>query len=187
MSEQDLDFITKEINFYMDKQFQFSFIYTGALLAIIAGTKIEIFSQLSSIFNSTTLIIALWLISVLNLIFLIVISSSGYAVIKRGLFILSMVNNSKNVYLVEWERFTRKSYGDLRNLAWNIDNYYTAFIYAIGFITSIGVFIYAVPNSAGFLQFTFIGISALHLIPLWSIFQLYKLNKICRSLVPTSE
>jgi glycosyltransferase involved in cell wall biosynthesis len=181
MKEFDLEPIKDEITFFTEKTFQFSFIYVGALFATIAGTNFDFVQAVAKQLNSTPAAITGLAIVVLNLIYLIVACSNGFAVLKRGYFIILNHNNSKpNEVLVEWERFVRKENAGFGDIGWNVDNYYVVAIYVVAFSTSVLFTLYGLIYTDGFLWFLFIVATIAHLVPTWSLIQLARLNKACR-------
>ena len=186
MASTDLGFIKDEIAFYMEKLFQFSYAYVGAIVVVIAGSNADILKNLSNIFESKTEIIISAIIIFLNLVYLIIACSSTYAILKRGYFILSQSDTEGLELYINWERFNRrKGIKKIKNIYWNIDNYYTLFIFVICFVFSVVLFTTVINSSSGgvsiFLWASIVG----HIIPILAVIQIFKLVKICRDLIET--
>ncbi len=128
-----------------------------------------------------SLAITIAAILLLNLIYLIVTASCGFAIIKRGYFlILEQSKYGKDNTFVTWEIFVRASTAGFGNISWNVDNYYVILIYAISFLLSVALFIYGLSISQGIVKGIIIGIFISHIIPVWSIAQVGRLDKLCR-------
>ena len=181
MNNSTLEPIKNEITFFMEKTFQFSFVYIAALFATIAGGNADIIKEIASILGSNTLTITIAAILLLNLIYLIVTASCGFAIIKRGCFLILEQNNfGKDNTFITWEIFVRTGVGGFGNISWNVDNYYVILIYAISLLLSVGLFIYDFSISQGIVKGIIVGIFTLHIIPIWSIAQIGRLDKMCR-------
>lgn len=181
MNENDLEPIKDEIAFFTEKTFQFSFVYVGALFATIAGTNLDFIQAVAKQLNSTPAAITGLAIVILNLIYLIVACSNGFAVLKRGYFIILNHGNLKqNVVLIEWERFIRQKTASFGNIGWNVDNYYVVAIYVVAFTISVFFTIFGLMYTGGFLWSLFTVAAIAHLVPVWALIQLAKLNSVCR-------
>lgn len=183
MATKDLGFIKDEIAFYMEKIFQFSYAYVGAVIVVIAGSKTEVLENLSDLLLTESQILISTMIIFLNLVYLIIACSSSYAILKRGYFILSQNNKDGIELYIDWEKYNRsKGVKQIDSLSWNIDNFYTLFIFAICFIFSIILFSTTIRSSSGVVRIFQIALMLFHLFPIWAIFQISRLNKLCTEL-----
>lgn len=133
--------IKSEILFFMEKIFQFSFLYIGALFAVASG-KLDLGKALADALGVTPQYLALNVFLLLNLVYLIFSCSCIFATLKRGYFILENYSNSKDP-LVQWEKSTRNNPEKFRRIYWSIDNSYVACLFSIVALGSLCAFVWA--------------------------------------------
>jgi len=143
MDDNGLDLIKNEIVFFMEKSFQFSFVYVGAVFAVLATTKFELVDRLAQQLAVKPASVILVSLLVLNLIYITLASSCIFAILKRGHFILSQGGHTKLQALVKWEKFLRKSPDKFGRLRWNIDNYFMWSTYGLVLMLTFGAVTYA--------------------------------------------
>ncbi|MBE9582557.1 MAG: hypothetical protein IMF18_13210 [Proteobacteria bacterium] len=174
------EFIRDEIKFFMEKAFQFAYIYIGSAFAILAGGKLDVFKGLAAAAGSGTDVIMVLGLLVLNLAYLILASSCLFAVLKRGYFILIQGERSCGSPVLEWERFVRIPATLPRRIDWNVDNYFMGVLYGLVWASSLALLVYAVQNSHGGMRWCAIGLGLLYCIPMWNTLNTVRLNGICR-------
>lgn len=186
MNNGELDTIKSDMTFYLDKMFQFSFVYVAAVFAALAGTKVRVVCEISKLFSVNELVIVFAGILLLNLLYLTLAGSCGFAVLKRVDFILAYGNSLGNGgnALVGWERFTRGRKGLIRSILWNIDNHFTALIYFVVATLSFPLFKYCWCHSKcdSNIHFFLIFLGVLYLVPVIALLQTvifaYRLSRI---------
>jgi hypothetical protein len=187
MTQESLSSIKNEITFFMEKSFQFSFVYVGAIFAGIASTKLEVMDILAAKLNTKPLLLVVTSILVLNLVYLTLAASCIFAILKRGYFILTHSSEDPEGVLVSWEKFVRKSNREFGDLGWNVDNYYVGVIYFLVLILSLAAFLYGLFNYSGKGVAILFVLLALHILPIWALIQTAKLNAVCRRLIDKRE
>ena len=184
MSEENLGPIKNEITFFMEKSFQFSFVYIGSIFASVAGVKVDEVGKLATALHTDTGVVLTTAILTFNVVYLVLASSCLFAILKRGYFILQYSSPGREEVIVNWEKFVRKPDIQFGSLGWNVDNYYMAVFYILIFIFSITVLIYGLTStSVGALRIFFSILFALHALPTWVLIQTAKLDSACRALV----
>lgn len=179
-----LESVKKEIAFFMDKSFQFSFVYIGAVFAALASANIGNVTKLFGIPDLVLFIIPALLL--LNFLYLVVAVSCLFAILKRGYFILSNGGHSQTDFI--WEIFVRSGSEDEAEqfgmISWNIDNYYTVVICFLITLLSVFLAIYGVLKFRGYGYWKILPIALLllHALPLWAFVRTGKLNAKCRKL-----
>jgi hypothetical protein len=174
--------IKDEIRFFMDKSFQSSFAYIGALVAAVFSINLSTTQSISSFLSINQYILFSFVILLANFIFLTVNIGCIFAVVKRGIFIVASFEQRASNPEVEWETFLRTKAGRLGWLAWNTDNFYLVPIVLVVAGLSLAIFgaelrilIAAVekPKPAEYLLL--VVPLALHVWPAWSFWQLGRL------------
>jgi hypothetical protein len=171
--------VKSEITFFMEKVFQFSFVYIGSLFAILAGTKTDVIKDLSAAARVPPLLLIATAILLLNLVYLVIATSCTFAILKRGYFILLYGGAEERDALPRWEAFLRAKNKSFGYLSWNVDNYYLVLIYLIVFVISVCLFICAFINSDALFRGILIGLACLHLVPAWALVETEKLDRAC--------
>lgn len=172
-----------EIKFYMEKGFQASFGYFAVLVAAFALGNSSYTTQLATYIGIKIqdLLVIFFLLT--NLFYLIVLPSCLFAILKRGLFILS---NDQRGADYDWEifardpsRFTAVAWDKENWLAWNIDNFFMmpAF-FVIVMLSIIGILI-GIKSDVWYVRLITAGI---FILPVWVIVYLWKLNSECQRL-----
>jgi hypothetical protein len=141
MSNGGLDLIKQDLAFYLEKTFQFSFVYVAAVFAVLAGAKVSAFQNFACSAMVPAIQLVLAAILLLNLLYLTLAISCAHAILKRAYFILDRKNcvGEGDIILRGWEAFTRKRADGyiLPAFFWNMDNYFSAFLYLIVFACSM--------------------------------------------------
>ncbi|PKL48544.1 MAG: hypothetical protein CVV39_04250 [Planctomycetes bacterium HGW-Planctomycetes-1] len=186
MSEDILEPIRTEISFFMDKSFQFSFVYIGALFAIIAGAKLEIIKEIANIFFDCNVRLVIVLSAlILNFAYLMLSSSCLFAMVKRAYFILN--TNTNNSVVKNWEIFTRKSKNGFGIIRWNIDNYFFVVILLVALTSSIVLFCIGFNGSNYNIKATLICILMFYAFPIWCLIEGQRLNNECHKIIKEIE
>jgi len=181
MKTEDLQPIKNEITFFMEKSFQFSFVYVGAIFAGVASVKLDVIAEWASKLHTTAETLVVMLIILLNLVYLILASSCTFATLKRGYFILVHGDQKAEEPLVLWEKFMRETPGPFSTVGWNVDNYFVPVIYIIIFLLSICAFLYGIFNTSGKTLIVLIVLMVPYGVPVWCLIQTAKLNNVCRT------
>ncbi len=171
--------VKNEITFFMEKVFQFSFVYIGSLFAIAAGTKSDVIKDLSESWRVGPFVVVAIGLLLLNLMYLVIACSCIFAVLKRGYFILIYGGPEQNDALPEWEAFLRAKREHFGYLSWNVDNYYLVVLYTLILMMSILLFCYGVINSNGLIRASILALGCMHAIPMWALIKTGKLNAAC--------
>lgn len=133
MSDDPIAFVRDEIRFFMDRSFQVSYGYIGALLGLAASAHSDFAHGLAMGSGTSVGSIVALAVLILNGIYLTVGMSCSFAVLKRAYFILRFTapdNGTQLRMYLAWERFVRQppprrsTLARLRPVVWNIDNYY---------------------------------------------------------------
>jgi hypothetical protein len=183
MSDDSLESIKGEIGFFMDKLFQSSFVYVGALFAALASTSLEATTALAAALGTTPGAILVIVTLSANLVFLVLACSCTFAILKRGMFIIESGMEATRSHLVRWETFVRRTDRSWGDLSWNVDNYYVGILVVLVFGSSIMVGIAGSKVLAGGAQGVTWVLLILHLVPMWMLWQVARINVACRRLV----
>jgi hypothetical protein len=171
--------VKSEITFFMEKVFQFSFVYIGSLFAILAGTKTETIKDLAAAAATSPLLVIAAAILLLNLVYLVIATSCTFAVLKRGYFILLYGGSEERDALPRWESFLRSTNTGFGYLSWNVDNHYLVLIFMMVFTISVSLFVYVFNNSGGSFKGIVTVLAGLHAVPLWALVETRKLDQAC--------
>jgi len=184
MKTENLQSIKGEILFFMEKVFQFSFVYIGALFAVLASSKLEIGEALAEKLTVSSLYLGLNAFLLLNLVYLVLSCSCLFAILKRGHFILVHYRSATDEPLVRWEKYARKSPVGFRKITWNIDNYYVVLLLVLVFIGS-GAALCLFWNDLGKDDPRLLPAILLvsHLIPVWALCSSIKLLHLAKPYV----
>ena len=180
MEGTSLPLIKNEITFYMEKMFQFSFIYIGIVFATLAGANLDFMSAIASQLGSTAGLITISAILLLNLTYLTLSTACMFAILKRGYFILAHASDKSDA-LIRWEVFMRVRPKQFGTVGWNIDNGFLAliFVFTLGASLTLGIFGFI--HSNGMTSSLLVGgLLGLHLVPMLAAWQVLKLHKACQ-------
>jgi hypothetical protein len=188
-SDVDLSSAKSEIAFFMERAWQTSFGYFAGATALLAVGASDGFSAFASSMGVTTPQLLAAAAAITNPLYLGAVIACLYAVLKRGLFIIAMGEESHDRSHLEWERFVRSEipgrWRAWESVSWNIDNYYmlpTMLVVAVG---SAWAVIVAVGSSSGALQLLGIVGLLLHVVPAAMLVALGQLNTRCRRAIAT--
>lgn len=129
-----LESVKTEIAFFMEKGFQFSFVYVGAVFAAVATLNVSTITKIFGMPDNQLILFIVPALLLLNFLYLVVASSCLFAILKRGYFILANGQSLEKdgVTEVAWEKFVRqgtdKQTQQFGSISWNIDNYYTVVV-----------------------------------------------------------
>jgi hypothetical protein len=133
MSDETLNSVKEEVRFFMEKTFQVSFGYAGALVALGASVKFDVLDGLEHATSLDKGVLLAGAVLVVNNVYLTLAVACLFAILKRGYFILattaSTTDRVRSVHR-DWEIYVRSTgnrlFGSasLNKLAWNVDNYY---------------------------------------------------------------
>lgn len=191
MESENLASIKTEIMFFMDKMFQFSFIYLGAIFASIAGTNLGLYNILSSNLNVPKSALLLLAILALNFIYLILSLSCSFAILKRGLFILQKrkKDSTHENILIDWEEFVRFKRFNLSTVTWNLDNFYVIILISICYLFSFYLIIWGICTfycENAYMLWALIFVALFYLLLIFVFRALYHLNTHCRAIIKNS-
>jgi hypothetical protein len=167
-SPELLDRVKGEITFFMEKTFQISFGYLGALVALAAASGLDASQAVAKELGIGTAALFCTGILLLNAVYLSLASGTLFATIKRGLFLIEEDRDGSHR---RWETFVRKRKDPpFRRggfFAWNLDNFYMTPLFALIVVISIVTAIIGVREAAGALAnaAVFAGVTA-HILPL---------------------
>ncbi|WP_088741286.1 hypothetical protein [Haliangium sp. UPWRP_2] len=176
-SGADLDFVKKEILFFMDKIFQFSFAYLGAILATLASVKFDVLKSISELFSVSAGYMFSALVMSVNFVYLVIASSCQFAVQKRGYFILRRA--APGIELARWEEFLRGKQLGYSTVSWNVDNLFGVVTYLLVLAFSAILCVFGWRQACGSYRAILTMLAFFHLIPVWSLYQLFRLNVDC--------
>lgn len=177
-----LDRVKEEAAFFMEKTFQVSFGYLGALVALVGAAGLDVVSAAADRLHLSVTALFCCGVLIVNLVYLALAAGLLFATVKRGLFLV-MASDSHDGHHA-WEFFLRRGSDDLfltgqfGHTTWNIDNFYMAPLFALIFAVSLlaaGIGLESADSLHGVLA---IGIpSALHLLPLLMLLATAKMTK----------
>lgn len=151
MNETRFDFVKDEIRFFMEKSFQVSFGYIGALIAIVATVKLDALDALARQLGMTTGLVVSVLILAMNGLYLTIAIACLFAILKRGYFILDnapSATTAESDLHSKWETYVRSYSKDLfalrplNHVAWNLDNYFMLPIFVLIMLVSVAAAFY---------------------------------------------
>ncbi len=167
---RSLDRVKGEISFFMEKTFQISFGYLGALVALVAASGLDVVSAAAEALGTTTAPLLCSGVLVLNAVYLALASGTLFATLKRGLYL--MIHDPGGAHF-RWERFVRESHrspfgtGRLGSVAWNLDNYYMVPLFGLIVVVSIASAFVGLHESARAVDAAIVLLAAAgHAIPL---------------------
>lgn len=165
MSDGGLDLIKQDMLFYLDKTFQFSFVYVGAVFAVLAGAQSSVVNKLAFSFNIAhgDLIVPAAIL-LLNLLYLTLAMSCAHAILKRAYFMLDYRNATtvSDKVLNEWERFTRNPVNGFKVVTWNVDNYFPIAVYGMILFLSVFLSVYCLIHGGWCFRLYACGVLFLH-------------------------
>ncbi len=188
-----LESVKAEITFFMEKGFQFSFVYVGAVFAAVATLNVGTVKAIFHLPEENLSLLIVPALLLLNFLYLVVASSCLFAILKRGYFILANGQSSEGDSLTEvaWERFVRRGTdGPTRrfgSIAWNIDNYYTVVVCLLIVALSVVLAVYGVAEFPERWKAVPLVLLLLHVIPAWFFLRTKSLNDLCHRLVDASR
>lgn len=183
MANSELDALKTEILFFMDKIFQSSFAYLGAIAVSILTANLSVITEIEKLSGIDKSVLIAYVLLFANAIYLIFAASCSFAIIKRGLFILR--HRDRTSALSNWEAFVRRAEPSFSHFSWNVDNYYVGIFFFVIFASSICLAgyarAYAPPQIALWAELYFWSVIFAHVIPIWSLFQIGKLIRLCQN------
>jgi hypothetical protein len=189
MADKTLKEVKDEIRFFMERSFQVSFAYLGALAVTVLSARSDAVSSIASTTGLEAAVILIGLLLLNNFVYLSIAMSCHFALLKRGMFILLSEENGDRI-LIDWERFLRRPNRFFREFGWNIDNYYLApvdFLVAASSVALVGYQMTRLLLGQDPHRIQEIGVillpAILHVWPIWSFIQLVKLMRVQRKLV----
>lgn len=135
----DFDAIKAEIAFFMEKMFQISLSYSGAIVALGAAIHLDIGGDIERVLGVHPAVTFVAVLLGLNALYLTLALGTLFAVFKRGLFLIEFLDGA--AINRRWEIFTRRRNGDgsvLERVFWNADMYFVVFLFGIVIAISIG-------------------------------------------------
>jgi hypothetical protein len=179
-----------EVAFFMEKAFQISFVYFAGVAAFFALSKSDVMTSIVRATGLPLAGLAAVVILLLNLVYVTLACACLFAVLKRGLFILTHTPKlpeelamQESIYR-KWEEFVRdeKEMGDarMRNIAWNIDNYYMVPLFSVIVVASVISAAIAFMSGSAVIQTMASVLIVLHAIPGFILKQLAVLDQRCR-------
>lgn len=184
MSDGGLDLIKQDMLFYLEKTFQFSFVYVGAVFAVLAGAKYSVVNKLACSFNITHAeLIVPASILLLNLLYLTLATSCAHAILKRAYFMLDYRNATsvRDKVLTKWEQFTRRPAWGFNRRTWNVDNYFSGALYLTVLFLSIGLWVDCLKGGWGFRLYA-VFIFVLHVVLFkLAVLPTLRLGKLCHA------
>ena len=151
MSDERLQAVKEEIRFFMEKSFQVSFGYVGALVALAAAIKFDVLVDVARASGMGQGVLLSCALVVVNNVYSTVAVACLFAILKRGYFILTSTPPSAEAQVSihrQWEIYVRSSSNclfaspSLNGLAWNVDNYYMLPVFALIQAVSVGAVVY---------------------------------------------
>ena len=147
MADKALKEVKDEIRFFLEKSFQVSFAYAGALAVTALSARLDVIRDLSQTTGLARSVILAFLILVNNAVYLSISLACSFALVKRGMFVLASDAGEADEILREWEKFLRMPAAGFGKTAWNIDSYYLApvdFVVAMASFTIFPLTLYRV-------------------------------------------
>ncbi|MFI5819306.1 hypothetical protein ACIA8I_09205 [Streptomyces rishiriensis] len=195
--EYDFEAQRSEVAFFMEKAFQISFVYFAGAAAFFAVSKSDVMTSIVRATGMPLVGLAAVVILLLNLVYVTLACACLFAVLKRGLFILTHTSKSprdraarESIYW-KWEEFVRsddaKGAAKMRDIAWNIDNYYMVPLFSVIVIGSVISVVVAMASGSTVIQFISSVLIALHAIPGFILRQLVVLDRQCREILRSDQ
>ncbi|WP_030414063.1 hypothetical protein [Streptomyces sp. NRRL S-1448] len=192
-SEYNFEAQRSEVAFFMEKAFQISFVYFAGVAAFFALSKSDVMTSIVRATGLPLAGLAAVVILLLNLVYVTLACACLFAVLKRGLFILTHTSptpgrqSARESIYWKWEEFVRDDEAmgaaEMRNFAWNIDNYYMVPLFSVIVVASIISAVIALSSNSAIIQ----GVAALlvisHVIPVFMLRQLAILDRRCRKIL----
>jgi hypothetical protein len=156
----DLGAVKSEIAFFMEKTFQVSFGYLGALAALAAAAKLDVLTAAASLLDVRVRMVVVTAVLMANAVYLTLACGTLFAVVKRGLFIiqqtsLAQIDAAPRSIHLDWEVFVRRPPPEVgapawgRVAAWNFDNFYMVPLFLLIACSSVGVAVFGMTESKG--------------------------------------
>lgn len=181
MSTPNLDSIKGEILFFMGKIFQFTFVYIGAVFAVLASSNLQVAGHIANFLRVGQTMLAVEVFLLLNFLYLVLSSSCMFAILKRGFFIVREVGPTAPYHpLVRWERFVRKNPRNFNSFLWNIDNHFVAVLFVAVLASSCLAFGFLVSQVGWKRAGIPLLLMILHGLPIWWIWPSWKLFRTSR-------
>lgn len=176
-----LDRVKGEAAFFMEKTFQVSFGYLGALIALVGAASLDVAAAVAAKLGLSVTALLCCGVLVVNVVYLALAAGLLFATVKRGLFLVLASDEGNGHHA--WEYFLRqggasRGGGRLQRAAWNLDNFYMAPLFILIFLVSALAAVVGI-DSAGNLRGTFaVGIAtALHVLPLAMLLATAKMTR----------
>jgi hypothetical protein len=187
MSDDRAQSIKTEITFFMDKLFQSSFVYVGALFATLATIRLDGSAAIGALLGVSPRVIVVVAVLLANLVFLVLACSCTFAVLKRGMFIIEYDESNASAHSVLWEAFVRRTRLGWGELSWNVDNYYVAVLGIVVFGVSLALGVIGLRNPVSDERWIVAILLALHVLPLWMLWQVARMNAACRRVIQSRQ
>lgn len=177
-----LERVKREADFFMEKTFQVSFGYLGALVALVAASGLSIGSEVASQLGLSTTAVFCCCVLVLNACYLALASGMLFATVKRGIYLV-VASDTRDGHHA-WEFFLRRSSGSpfpgrwWGHIAWNLDNFYMAPLFALIVLVSVIAGVVGLSDSSGSRDFAVVSMAAgIHLVPFVMLLATVKMTK----------
>lgn len=190
MTPRDIETVRSEISFWMEKCFQVSFGYLGALVAGVALSRRDALEPVSIAIAMKPEVLIPVLILLMNFAYVTVATACVFAVLKRGYYILLHPDEAQLTTgsTSSWEHFVRRNTdhpfgsGMIGELAWNVDNYYMAPLFLFIFLGSILAFTIGWSAAeCSWQKVVLLCAGCLHAIPAGAVLATGRLNSSCRA------
>jgi hypothetical protein len=177
VSAESLARVKDEIGFFMEKTFQISFGYLGAMVALAAASSLDAADAIADDLGVGTTALFCTAILVVNAVYLSLASGTLFATIKRGLYLIQQDPDA--VGHKHWETFVRRSEYQhvfrpkfMGSAAWNIDNFYMLPLFALIGVVSIAVAVVGLVEASDTAAAVAVSAGvALHALPLGMLVQ----------------
>lgn len=171
-SGESLARVKDEIAFFMEKTFQITFGYLGALIALAVASGLDAGTAVAKELGLGTAPLFCTGVLLLNAMYLSLAAGTLFATIKRGLFLITQDPGSLGHR--RWESFVRQSdehspfgSGPRGFIAWNLDNFYMTPLFAMIGVVSVVIAIIGVREADGVLAHTIVLLAvAAHALPI---------------------
>lgn len=176
----------------MEKTFQVSFGYLGALVALVGAAGLDVISAAADRLHLSVTALFCCGVLVVNLVYLALAAGLLFATLKRGLFLV-LASDSHDGHHA-WELFLRRGSdhpsfaGRFAHVTWNIDNFYMAPLFSLILVVSFlvaGIGLASVDHVRGVIA---VGVpGALHALPLLMLFATAKMAKTLETRLAVPE
>ena len=171
-SPESLARVKDEITFFMEKTFQISFGYLGALIALAAASGLDASRAVARELGLGTAPLFCTGVLLLNALYLSLAAGTLFATIKRGLYLIQQDPGALGHR--RWETYVRRSDDDspfrpgaLAFYAWNLDNFYMTPLFVLIAVVSVVTAVIGVREADSALAATTVLLAAgMHAVPL---------------------